>query len=195
MSYRPSIPPEDRYGNTRGQSYRPGNRSPIPSEAGSSGRPQYRARSPAGSVSRGINDGTPYGPPRDRIDRALPPRTRSRSPPPFRRRSRSPIGQAFRERVGDTFRARPRSPIRGPLERDNTTRNPPYREPNRPSNVWYKDGPRPRDARPPLSGNNTRDVSPRSARGRFSPPNIDRDRFEASSRQQPEDRTMVRERR
>ncbi|KAF2156185.1 hypothetical protein K461DRAFT_91850 [Myriangium duriaei CBS 260.36] len=178
---RPPIPPEDRYGSSRGQSYRP-NRSPPPPRGG------YRPRSPP---PRGYNSADTYAPGRGPL-----PRHRSRSPP-FRRRSRSP--PPFRGRDGDAMRPRPRSPTARGFDRgrDMGYRGPPPRD--------MRDGPRFRDRSPPLPARlpndrsplpakRSRDVSPTSSRGRFSPPPAKRERLVSPARSRYSDHSGARER-
>ncbi|KAL1583011.1 hypothetical protein WHR41_08479 [Cladosporium halotolerans] len=178
------IPPEDRYGS-RGQSYRPGGRSPRADS--------YRTRSPP--------------PPRRAY---VPARGRSRSPPPradtYRRRSPSPRDRYREPRGGDSYRSRPRSPLpirREDLPRDDLFRRDPEREPRRDfrgerefrDDRSYRDErdfrddrgyataaarspPRFREReRSPLPLKRARDPSPIDSRGRRSPPPAKRERL------------------
>ncbi|PNS14542.1 hypothetical protein CAC42_3828 [Sphaceloma murrayae] len=169
-----NVPEEDRFGTGGGQSYRP-NRSPPP-------RPDYRRRSP---------------PPRapayqDPYRRPVPSRPRSRSPP-YRRRSRSP--PPYRSRDAD-FRPRPRSPPRREYERDLGYRGPPPRDVRD-----MRDEPRYRDRSPPRPfpdrspmHKRSRDVSPSSNRGRYSPPPPKRERLGSPGRSRFNDYPMSRDR-
>ncbi|KAF1827423.1 uncharacterized protein K489DRAFT_397701 [Dissoconium aciculare CBS 342.82] len=173
------IPPEDQFGNGRGQSYRPGKgRERTPPRMDS-----YRGRSPL--------------PPRrsDYMDSYRGPRNRSRSPPfalpirdGFRRRSPSPRFREHDLRGGDGYRAGP--PRREELPRDDLFRREPVREP-REFQRGFRDDirdrgfhlpsrspiPRFRD-RSPLSLNKRgREISPISSRGRRSPPPARRERL------------------
>ncbi|WPH04058.1 Hypothetical protein R9X50_00694200 [Acrodontium crateriforme] len=176
---------QDQYGTGRGESYRPGNRSP-PLRADT-----YRARSPP---PRRADYGDSY---------RNAPRPRSRSPlrhDDFRRRSPGRFGEPGPLRGGDSYRVRPRSPIslREDLPRDDLFRREPPRDyPDERVDRVIRDDrdrgyssrsplPRFRD-RSPLPLKRTRESSPVGSRGRRSPPPAKRERLASPPRSRYDD--------